>query len=305
MSKMRLTILGCGSAIPTEKHFNTSQILNIGEKVFMIDCGEGAQIRLRQYKIKTAKLNHIFISHLHGDHCFGLIGFISTMGMMGRKNNLYIHAHADLEKILKPQIDYFCQEMPYEVIFNHINPRKNEVIFEDKTVKVSTIPLKHAVPCCGFLFEEKESDRHLIREKIDFYKIPVKQLQYIKKGKDFVTPEGTVIPNCQLTKPGEQSKKYAYCSDTAYYEKIIPIIEGADCLYHETTFAETEAERAKTTTHSTAKQAATIALKANVKQLIISHYSARYHHPEQILLEEAKTVFPNTVSSEDGTCFEF
>ncbi len=302
---MKLTILGCGSAIPTDRHFNTSQILNIGDKVFMIDCGEGAQIRLRQFKVKISKLNHIFISHLHGDHCFGLIGFISTMGMMGRKNNLYIHAHSDLEKMLRPQIDYFCQDMSYEVIFNYINPRQNETIFEDRTLKVSTIPLKHGIPCCGFLFEEKEKDRHIIREKINFYKVPVKQLQFIKKGEDFVMEDGTVVPNEQLTKPGEPAKKYAYCSDTAYYEKIIPIIEGADCLYHETTFAETEAERAKTTSHSTAKQAATIAKKANVKQLVISHYSARYHHPEKVLLEEAKAIFKNTTSSEDGSCIEF
>lgn len=303
MSKMQLTILGCGSAIPTEKHFNTSQILSIGDKVFMIDCGEGTQIRMRQFKVKTAKLNHIFISHLHGDHCFGLIGLISTLGILGRKNNLYVHAHADLETLLQPHIDFFCQEMPFKVVFNHINPRANKVIFEDKTVKVSTIPLKHAIPACGFLFEEKESDRHLIREKINFYKIPIKYLQHIKKGADYVTPDGTVIPNAHLTRPGEPSKKYAYCSDTAYYEKIIPIIQGANCVFHEATFQETEAKRAKETFHSTASQAATIAKEAGVKQLLIGHYSARYKNAKTILAE-AKAIFENCQATVDGDVIE-
>ncbi|MDR3705233.1 MAG: ribonuclease Z [Paludibacteraceae bacterium] len=303
MSKMKVTILGCGSALPTEKHFNSSQVLNIGEKLFMIDCGEGAQIRLRQLKIKTSKLNHIFISHLHGDHCFGLIGFISTLGMLGRKENLYIYAHADLEKILQPQIDYFCQEMPYRVIFNHINPRANEVIFEDRTIRVTTIPLKHAIPTCGFLFEEKEKERHLIREKINFFKVPVRQLHLLKKGADFVCPDGKIIPNSQLTKAGEPAKKYAYCSDTAYFEKVIPIIQGADCLFHEATFTEKETIRAKETFHSTAKQAAEIALKAQVKKLLIGHYSARYRNYETILAE-AKSVFEDTFATEDGNIFE-
>lgn len=303
MSKMQLTILGCGSAIPTEKRFNSSQILTIGDKVFMIDCGEGTQIRLRQFKIKVAKLNHIFISHLHGDHCFGLIGLISTLGMLGRKNNLYIHAHADLEKILKPQIDYFCLEMPFQVIFNHINPRANEVILEDKTVKVSTIPLKHGIPACGFLFEEKESDRHLIREKIDFYKVPIKQLQFIKKGADFITEDGTVVPNTQLTRAGEASKKYAYCSDTAFSEKIIPIIKGADCLFHESTFQTSEEKRAKETFHSTAAQAATIAKEAEVKKLLIGHYSARYKNAKTILAE-AQAIFEKCVTTEDGNIID-
>lgn len=304
MSKMQVTVLGCGSAIPTEKRFNTSQILSIGDKVFMIDCGEGAQIRMRQYKIKTAKLNHIFISHLHGDHCFGLIGLISTLGMLGRKANLYIHAHSDLEKMLQPLIDYFCQEMSFQVVFKHINPRANEVIWEDKTVKVSTIPLKHSIPACGFLFEEKAGDRHLIREKIDFYKVPVKQLQFIKKGEDFVSADGTVIPNAQLTRPGEVSKKYAYCSDTAFSEKIIPLIQGVDCIFHETTFQETEVKRAKETGHSTALQAATIAKEASVGKLLIGHYSARYRNAKTILAE-AQAIFENCQATEDGDVIEF
>jgi len=300
---MKLTILGSGSALPTEKRFNTSQVLSIGEKHFMIDCGEGAQIKLRQYRIKTAKLNHIFISHLHGDHCFGLIGLISTFAMLDRKANLYIHAHADLEKLLQPQIDYFSQEMPFQVIFNPINPRSKSVIFEDKTVKVTSIPLKHSIPCCGFLFEEKEKDRHLIKEKIEFYNIPVRELHLIKKGADYTTPSGELIPNANITREAEPVKRFAYCSDTMPVDKVIPLIKDVDALFHEATFEEEEKERAKETFHSTAKQAAGVAKKGNVKMLIIGHYSARYRNTDK-LLEEAKAVFENTFSANDGSVFE-
>jgi ribonuclease Z len=304
MTKMKLTILGSGSALPTEHRFNSSHILSIGEKSFMIDCGEGAQIKLRQYKIRTAKLHHIFISHLHGDHCFGLIGLISTLAMLNRKENLYIFAHADLEKILQPQIDNFCQDIPFQVIFNPINPRKQAVIFEDKSIKVSTIPLKHGIQCCGFLFEEKEKEKHLIKDKIEFYNIPVSKLHLIKKGADFVSANGEVIANNQLTNEPEAPKKFAYCSDTLPLEKIIPYIKGVDALFHEATFSEKEKSRAKETFHSTTKQAATIALKAEVKNLIIGHYSARYGSTDK-LVEETKAVFENTFAAEDGSEFEF
>lgn len=304
MTKMKLTILGSGSALPTEKRYNASHILQIGEKSFMIDCGEGAQIKLRQYKIRTAKLHHIFISHLHGDHCFGLIGLICTLAMLDRKENLYIHAHADLEKILQPQIDYFCQEMPFKVIFNPINPRKKSVIFEDKTIRVTTIPLKHGIPCCGFLFEEKEKEKNLLKDKIEFYKIPVRQLHLIKKGEDFVTASGEVIPNKTLTQEALPLKRFAYCSDSISLENILPIIHDVDGLFHEATFAEEEKRRAKETFHSTAKQAAEIAKKAQVRKLIIGHYSARYGNIEK-LVDEAKTIFENTFGAEDGSEFEF
>ncbi len=303
MAKMTLTVLGSGSAYPSEKRFNTSHILSIDDKNFMIDCGEGAQIKLRQYKIKTHNLNHIFISHLHGDHCFGLIGLISTFAMLNRKSNLYIHAHADLEKILQPQIDYFCQQMPYQVVFNPINPRKNTVIFEDKTIQISTIPLKHSIPSCGFLFEEKTKNRHLIADKIDFYQIPVKQLHLIKRGADFITTDGELIPNSALTHEAEKPKRFAYCSDTIALSKNIPLLHDIDGLYHEATFAESEKDRAKETFHSTALQAAEIATKANAGKLIIGHYSARYGKVDK-LVEEAKTVFNNTFAAEDGSVFE-
>jgi len=303
MQKATLTIFGCGSALPTRKNFPSSQLLEIRDKQFLIDCGEGTQIRMRQMGFKINRLGHIFISHLHGDHCFGLIGLISSFGMLNRTAELHIHAHADLEKILEVQLQYFCAEIPFKVIFHAINPRAHELIFEDRSVQVFSIPLKHRVPCCGFLFEEKPRDRHIIREMIDFYQIPIWRLPKIKQGDDFVTEEGEVIPNAQLTSEAEPPKRFAYCSDTAYSEKIIPIIEGVDCLYHEATFMEDELLRARQTQHSTVRQAATIALKANVKKLIIGHYSARYINQNK-MLEEARLIFKNTVLGEDLTEYE-
>lgn len=303
MQKATLTILGCGSAMPTRKNFPSSQLLEIRDKQFLIDCGEGAQIRMSQMGVKINRLGHIFISHLHGDHCFGLIGLISTFGMLNRTAELHIHAQPDLEKILQPQLQYFCSDLPFSVIFHSVNPRKHELIYEDRSVSVYSIPLKHRVPCCGFLFEEKPRDRHIIREMIDFYNIPTWRIPKIKQGEDFVTEEGEVIPNNQLTKASDVPKRFAYCSDTAYSEKIIPIIQGVDCLYHEATFMADEQVRAKQTEHSTALQAATIALKANVKKLIIGHYSARYIN-QTALLNEAKSIFNDTVLGEDMAIYD-
>lgn len=302
MQKATLTILGCGSALPTRKNFPSAQLLELRDKQYLIDCGEGTQIRMRQMNVKTARLGHIFVSHLHGDHCFGLIGLISSFGMLNRTADLHIHAQPDLEKILKPQLMYFCQDLPFDVIFHNINPRKNELIYEDRSIQVFTIPLKHRVPCCGFLFEEKPRDRHIIREMIDFYHIPTWRIPKIKQGEDFIAEDGEIIPNNQLTTSPEAPKRFAYCSDTAYSEKIIPIIEGVDCLYHEATFMEDEAVRSNQTEHSTARQAAEIARKANVKKLIIGHYSARYINQNE-LLDEAKAVFENTVLGEDLTVY--
>lgn len=298
-----LTILGSGSALPTRDNFPTSQVLEMRDKQFMIDCGEGAQIRMRQMNVKTARLGHIFISHLHGDHVFGLIGLISSFGMLHRTADLYIHAAPELEPILRVQLDFFCDEMSFKVIFVPYDPRKYALIFEDRSVKVHSLPLKHRVPTCGFLFEEKTGDRHIVRDMIDFYKVPTWAIHNIKKGADFVTESGETIDNSLLTKPPKPGKRFAYCSDTAYNEKLVEWIEGVDCLYHEATFLSDEIIRAKKTMHSTAAQAATIAQKAGVKKLIIGHYSARYNSKKP-LLDEAKTVFENTFLAEDMKIYE-
>jgi ribonuclease Z len=304
MEKFQLQTLGCGSAKPTKRYNQSSQLLTVREKAFLIDCGEGTQRQIIRYNTKISRLNHIFISHLHGDHCFGVMGLLTTLGMLGRTADLHIHAHPDLEKIFQPQINYFCQGMSYRVFFHALNPVRHALLYEDRSVSVYSIPLKHKVPTCGFLFSEKEKDNHMKKEMIDFYQIPVKEIPAIKKGADFITSEGEVIPNHRLTTPALPPKKYAYCADTAYTEKIIPIIENVDCLFHEATFLQEHLSRAKETMHSTAIQAATIAGKANVKQLILGHYSARYEDVSK-LLTEAKSVFENTQLSQDGEIFYF
>ena len=303
MDNFELNILSCGSATPTTRHLPTSQVLNFREKLFMIDCGEGTQLELRKARQKFSRLNHIFISHIHGDHCFGLPGLISTFGLLKRTGDLVIHAHKDVEAMFKPMIDSFSENLPFEVRFNHIDPNSNSLIYEDRSLKVHSIPLMHRMPTCGFLFEEKQKERHLRAEMISFWKIPIKDFQLIKEGADWISPDGTVVPNKALTKDAEIARKYAYCSDTAYNEKIIPIVEGADLLFHEATFAETEAVRAKQTFHSTARQAATIAKEAKVKQLMIGHFSARYDS-DQILLDEAVEVFENTVLANEGLLYK-
>ena len=299
MEKFEVHILGCGSALPTTRHFSSSQVVNIREKLFMIDCGEGAQLQLRRSKLKFTRLNHIFISHLHGDHCFGLMGLISTFGLVGRTATLHIHCHADLERILTPQLEYFCKGMAYNVEFHLINPTKAEVVYEDRPVTVSSIPLRHRIPTCGFLLAEKPTPNHIIRDMIDFYKVPVFELNRIKNGEDYVLPDGTVIPNNRLTTPPAPPRSYAYCSDTIFHRPIIEQIKGVNLLFHEATFAQCDAQRAKETFHTTAMQAGEIARDADVKQLLIGHFSARYED-ENILLQEARSVFPNTLLAKEN-----
>lgn len=301
MERFEVNILGCGSATPTMQHYPSSQVINVRDKLFMIDCGEGAQLQFRKSRLRFSRLNRIFISHLHGDHCFGLIGLISTLDLLGRTGDIYIHAHADLENILRPQIEYFCRDLAFNVIIEPFSTTKNEIIFEDRSVKVSTIPLNHRIPCAGFLFEEQPRESNLIADKIKFYQIPIKQLKDIKAGADFVCEDGTVVPNSHLTRPAPPTRKYAYCSDTAYSEAIIPIIEGVDLLYHEATFIEQDVARAKATGHSTTVQAAQIAKLAKVKKLMIGHFSARYTD-NNALLKEAQTVFPKTILANEGLC---
>lgn len=303
MEKFEVHILGCGSALPTTRHLATSQVINIREKLFMIDCGEGAQVQLRKSRLKFSRLNHIFISHLHGDHCFGLMGLISTFGMLERTANLHIHCHADLQRILEPQIEFFCKGMPYNVVFEQFNPGEQTVIYDDRSVSVETIPLRHRVPCCGFLFREKPTPNHIRRDMIDFYQIPTYLINRIKNGEDYVLEDGTVIPNARLTIPSDPPRSYAYCSDTCYLPRICEQIKGCDLLFHEATFADADAKRAKETFHTTAPQAAEIAKAAQVKKLVIGHYSARYED-ESILLKEASEIFPQTILAQENLKIE-
>lgn len=299
MERFELNILGCGSALPTTRHAATSQVIDLKNKSYMIDCGEGTQVQMRRLRIKFNRLNHIFISHLHGDHCFGLPGLLSTLGMLGRTGELVIHGPAALQEYLAPVFSIFCRELPFPVRFNPVGPDSSQLIWEDRAVSVYSIPLKHRLPTTGFRFDEKPKEPHIIREMTDFYRVPVKDLPRIKRGEDFITAEGEVIPHTRLTRPSEPPKRYAYCSDTAYYEKIIPLVEGVDLLYHEATFGQADAARAKETFHSTARQAAEIARKAHVKKLLIGHYSARYEDVS-FLKEEADAVFPGTLLADEG-----
>ncbi len=301
MEKFELHILGCGSALPTTRHFATSQVVNLRDKLFMIDCGEGAQMQLRKSRLKFSRLNHIFISHLHGDHCFGLMGLISTFGLLGRTAELHIHSPKGLEELLTPMLNFFCHTLAYKVIFHEFDTRQTSVVYEDRSMTVTTIPLQHRIPCCGFLFAEKARPNHIIRDMVDFYKVPVYELNRIKNGSDYVTPEGEVIANTRLTRPSDPPRKYAYCSDTIFRPEIVEQLSGVDLLFHEATFAESELARAKETYHTTAARAARIALEAGVRQLVIGHFSARYED-ESILLKEASAVFPNTILAKENLC---
>jgi len=284
-------------------HNPPSQLVDLNEKLFMIDCGEGTQLQMRKFKARISKLHSLFISHLHGDHIFGLPGLLSTLSMLGRTGDLHIYAHKEINLLIKPFLIYMGKHMSFKIKLFPLNPERQELLFENQSIKVSSFPLKHRIATNGFLFEEKESPRHIIREMIDFYRIPVKQIAEIKEGADFITPDGTIIRNKILTSSGNPARRYAYCSDTAYAPEIIPYIRNVDLLYHEATFAESELARAGETYHSTARQAAEIARAANVRQLVIGHYSSRYNELG-VLLKEAAAVFPCTELAVEGKIFD-
>lgn len=294
-----LTILGSSSAVPTSKRNLTAHVLNVHERFFLIDCGEGTQLQLRRNKIRFGKIDHIFISHLHGDHIFGLFGLISTFNLLGREKDLNIYAHPELENILKRHIEYFERTISYKIIYHHINPKMNEIIYDDEKLTVETIPLKHRIPTCGYLFKEKPHLRNLKKDVVRNFDIPISKIKSIQEGEDFVNNDDDVISNSKLTLPPYKHRSYAYCTDTAYSEKIISLIKNVDLLFHEATLEKGMKKQAKQTFHSTTHDAANIANKANVNKLIIGHFSARYNDVRP-LVKEAQEIFPNTYSAEDG-----
>lgn len=301
---MKLTILGCYAATPRTLTNPTSQVLEIRNRLFLIDCGEGTQVQLRKNKIKFSKINHIFISHLHGDHLYGLIGTISTFSLLGRTTDLHIYGPKGIKELILLQLKLTESWTTYSLFFHELESKESEVIFEDNKVIVKTIPLKHRVYTNGFLFQEKPAERKLNVEAVQHYNVHVAYYQKIKNGGNVTLDDGTVIENEKLTFDPEPPKSYAFCSDTVYNEDVIPIIENTDVLYHESTFLESEAPLALKTLHSTAKEAASIALKANVKHLVLGHYSTRYDGIERFK-EEAETIFPNVLLGNDGVSFEF
>lgn len=293
-----ITILGCSSAIPTAERNSSGQIINYHDKLYLIDCGEGTQIQLRRYLNRIQRLHAIFISHLHGDHFFGLVGLISSLHLLGRTKELHVYGPQGLEEIILIQLSYTRTELAYNLLFHVTNPEISEMIY-DNELQVTTIPLEHRIPTHGFLFKEKAGLRKIKQEVVLSEEIPYTAYDSIKKGADYVMPDGTIISNVSLTIAPPQPRSYAYCSDTRYTEAIIPIIKGVDILYHEATFLKDLAEQAQLKFHSTAEQAAHIAQLAGVKKLLIGHYSARYDDT-QPLLDEAKSIFDETELAYDG-----
>lgn len=299
MDAFDITVLGCSSALPAFGRYPSSQLMHIAGRYFLIDCGEGTQMQLRRYSLKFQRIDHIFISHLHGDHYLGLPGLLSSMHLLGRTEPLDLYADQGLADILEVNNRYSGTTLRYTVNFHPLNFSEPAILFDDDKVKISTLILKHTIPCCGFVFEEKQRPRKLMKEKIEALQIPIARLESLKMGDNYTTPEGMVIPNAELTSSPLPPRKYAYCSDTSYNPDIVPQLKGADLIYHESTFMEDMRNRAEQTMHSTAKDAAAIAKDAEAKRLLLGHYSARYKNLEP-LLDEARIIFPQSHLAVEG-----
>ena len=290
MEPFKVHILGCGSALPTTRHMPSMQVVECRGKLFMVDCGEGAQLQVRRAGLSFGKLGHVFISHLHGDHCFGLMGLISSMGLLGRTACLHVFAPGELQPMLEAQMNFFCRDLGYEVAFHPVDTTRQEVIYDDRSVSVETLPLEHRVPCCGYLFREKPSLPHIRRDMIDLYGIPTAQINNIKAGSGYTCEDGTVVAHERLVSPADPPRSYAYCSDTRYTPQLADRLQGVSTIYHEATYAADNLLMAEKYFHSTAAQAAMVARAAQVGKLLLGHFSSRYND-ENVLLEEAREVF--------------
>jgi ribonuclease Z len=296
-----ILILGSSSATPIYSRHPTAQVVNIHERLFLVDCGEGTLIQLNRYHVKFHRINHIFISHLHGDHYLGIVGLLSTLHLQGRQTDLHLYCPPELEEIIEIQLKYSQTALRYKIVYHHIDAKNPIIIYKDDELEIQTIIMNHRIPCTGFLFTEKAKTRKLLKDKLAEYKIPVESYNDLKDGKDYVSGD-LRVPNGELTSDPIPPRKYAFCSDTIYDERIIPFIKGVDLLYHESTFLSDKLERAQETFHTTATQAGMIAKKSEVKRLIIGHFSARYKNIYP-LLEEAKQVFPNSTLAIEGDVF--
>lgn len=300
--RFHVTILGSNSAIPAHGRHPSAQVLNVREHHFLIDCGEGTQMRMDDFKIRKSRIDRIFISHLHGDHTYGLIGLLLTFNLHQRTTPLHVYSPSGLEEIIRFQLDRTDSALNYPLHFHVTKPDKSELIWENKDVEVYTLPLKHGIPCNGYLFREKPTLRRIRREAIEQWNIPTDQIADIKAGADFVTEAGETIANTELTHDPLPLRSYAYCSDTMYHEPLVPLLQGVDMLYHEATYTHSELGHAQRNYHSTALQAATIAEKAGVKSLLIGHFSSRYGDLDP-LLWEARSLFENTHLAVEGKVF--
>ncbi len=299
MARFQINVLGCGSATPSLRHLPSCQVADIRDTAYMIDCGEGAQLQARRMRIKFSRLRHVFISHLHGDHCLGLPGLLSTLALHQAGGTVTVHAFEDGIAMLSRMMDFFCRERTYDLRWEPL-PAGRDIVLDNDAITVETVPLNHRVPTVGFIFREKPKPRHLDGEMMRFHDVPIAMRAGIKAGADFVTPDGRVIANGRLTRPADPSVSYAYISDTAWCPSIIPAIEGVDLLYHEATYTEESAAKAAQRYHSTARQAAMIAREAGVKRLLLGHYSKSYLN-EDGHLAEARQIFPNTLTANEGT----
>lgn len=298
MANFTLHTLGCGSAKPSLRHNPSCTVLNIRDRLYMIDCGEGAQKEFQRQHLKFTRLNHIFLTHLHGDHVLGLPGLLGTLALSKCGGEITIHTFADGIKILSEMVRYFCGPLPYRLNFHEIKPT-DEMIFENKALTVRTIRLKHRVPTVGFVFEEKPKPRHLKGDLVEFHQVPFAFRERLKEGEDYVKPDGTMIPNGLLTSAPDRSIRYAHISDTAYMPSLAEKIEGVDLLMHETTYTLAQQADAAARGHSTAHDAAVVARDAGVGCLLTGHYSSRIHDEEEFL-REAKAVFPNVILNREG-----
>ena len=299
---MELTILGCYSATPRPKTHPTSQILSIKNHLFLIDCGEGTQVQLRRYKVKFSRIKHVFISHLHGDHYFGLIGLISTFMLLGREAELNIYGPKGIKEVMLLQLKLGKAWFNYPLKFHELESKESEIIFEDDKVTVLTVPLKHRIYTNGFVFKEKIGERKIDIKAVKYHNVDISYLQKIKQGSDVENNDGKLILNKQITFDPEKPKSYAFCSDTQYYPSCIPTIKNVTALYHESSFLDEHRHLCEKTRHSTARQAALIAKEATVERLILGHYSTRYSSIEEFKTE-AKQVFDNVELAEDGKKF--
>lgn len=301
--RFTLTILGSSSALPTSSRFPSAHLLNVNERFYLIDCGEGTQMQLRKFKTRLGKINHVFISHTHGDHVFGLFGLFSTLNLLGRKTELHIYAPGELKPLIDFYTRYFGEKLDFRIILHHLGFKRPNVIFRDNNVEVTSFPLKHRVPTCGFLFRELPVPLNLKKEKLDIYKPGIAEINEIKMGKDLVLYNGMIIPNHELTLPPWKLRSYAFCSDTGFIPSIAGVIKDVDLLYHEATFADSDEDIANETLHSTGTQAAKIAKLSGAKKLLLGHFSSRYKNPG-IIVEEARSIFPETFEANDGEIFD-
>ncbi len=298
MSCFRIHTLGCGSAKPTVRHQPSSTVVEHRGTLYMIDCGEGAQLQFQRQKLKFGRLRHIFLTHLHGDHVLGLPGLVSTLALGGKEGKLTIHTFAEGKQILENIFGFFARDLSFDIEFNVIEPSE-DIILDTGSLTVRTIPLKHRVPDVGYVFEEKDSLRHIRRDMCDYHGVPLYMMRQIKEGADFVKPDGTVVANQMLTAPDDKGRKYAHISDTLYMPGLASKIGEVDLLFHETTYTREHSDLARMRWHSTAEQAATVARDAGAKRLLTGHYSSRYSD-DSVFVEEAMTIHPSVLRNSEG-----